>query len=134
MLCMPIKPVIFAQTLVTHAYNLSYLRSWDQEDSGSRPAQAKTLTPISTNSWVQCYALSPQNTWETEIGGITIPGQFAYKVYQNHLSGKKLGMVQCACDPSYSLKSKIIGSWARPAWSKSKTLISKISTAKGMEA
>jgi hypothetical protein len=46
-------------------------------------------------------------TQKAEIRRLEVPGQLGQK--KNHLSRKKLGMVECACHPSDSRKSKIGG-------------------------
>jgi hypothetical protein len=47
-----IKGVVFGQGTVVRAYTPSYSAYRDQEDHGSRLAQAKTWQdPISTNTW-----------------------------------------------------------------------------------
>jgi hypothetical protein len=59
-------------------------------------------------------------TWETQIGGMVVPGQPKQKKFMRHphLFRKKLGMVVHACHPSYCGKHKLGGSWSRPAWAK----------------
>jgi hypothetical protein len=56
-------------------------------------------------------------TWETEIGRIVARGQSMQKLVRLHLS-EELGVVACACYPSY------VGGWysedsgSRLAWAK----------------
>jgi hypothetical protein len=52
----------YANNVVTHSYNHSYLGIRDQEDHGSKPAQAKSSqNPISTNKklGVMAYTCQP---------------------------------------------------------------------------
>jgi hypothetical protein len=76
--------------------------------------------------------LSSKATREAEIDRTVVPGQPEKNVCENASQWKKLGMVVCACHPSYYRNHKIGRSYSRPAWAKSET-VSKIPEQKGLK-
>jgi hypothetical protein len=70
---------------------------------------------------------------ETDIRKIAIPGQPRPKVCETLFQEKKLGIVVCACHPSYCEKHKIGGSESRLVWTKSEILSPNHQSKKGLE-